>query len=109
MRRTIGMSSQLGEQLSDWPIMRDRIVFWLDRTEPVSSVWSRAKQAAQVEIRLDALLLNVIESLVIGLPHIEGCARDRLALDIADVTVNHHVLPLLVEADIGSHRQFRST
>ncbi len=107
MRRAIGVSSQLTEQLSDRPIMRNRIVFWLDRAKPIVSVWPCAKQATQVEVRLDALLLNVIEALVIGLPDIERCARDRPAFDVADVTVNHHILPLLVEADIGSHRQLR--
>src|SRR5260370_26670495 len=105
MRRAIGVSSQLTEQLSDRPIMRNRIVFWLDRAEPIVSVWPCAKQATQVEVRLDSLLLNVIEALVIGLPDIERCTCNRLAFDVADVTVNHHVLPLLVEADIGSHRQ----
>src|SRR6478736_8476285 len=109
MRRAIGVSSHLAEQLSDRPIMGDWVVPWLHSAEPVAPVWPRAKQATQVEIRLDAFLLNIIEALVIGLPDIEGCARDRLALDIADATVNHHILPLLVEADIGSHRQFRCT
>ncbi len=89
--------------------MGDRIVFWLHRSKPVAPIRPRAKQATEVEVGLDALLLNVIEALVIGLLDIKRRACDWLAFDVADMTVNHHIFPLLVEADIGSHRQFRRT
>src|SRR5260370_4430001 len=63
VRRAVGWSSQLPQQLSHRPTLADRIVLWLHCPEPVVSVRPRAKQATQVEIRLDAFLLNGLRDL----------------------------------------------
>src|SRR4029077_18110889 len=53
MRRGIGVSSQLAEQLSDRPIMGDWVVPWLHSAEPVAPVWPRAKPTTPAELPLD--------------------------------------------------------
>tara|TARA_R110002020_G_scaffold77450_15_gene195528 strand:+ start:2526 stop:2861 length:336 start_codon:yes stop_codon:yes gene_type:complete len=75
----------------------------LHGAEPVSAVFARAEHAAQVEIGLNALLLDVVETIVIGLPDVDDRALHRIALRIRDAPTDQHVFALLVEADIGSH------
>ena len=66
MGRAVGVTSQLSQQLADRTVIGDRIIFRFHRAEPVTPVRPGAKHAAQVEIRLNALLLNVIKPFVIG-------------------------------------------
>jgi hypothetical protein len=80
------MAAELAQQLPDRSVVGDRVVFRLHAPEVVASVRSGAEHAAQVEVRLNALLLNVVEALVIGLPDIDLGVIDRLAVGIEDAS-----------------------
>ena len=93
--------------LPDRAVVRDRIVFRLHRPEPVAAVGTGAEDAAQVEIRLDALLLHVVEALVIGLPDVEhgalrSAARRRVEDAAARSTMSSPFWSRQMLAPIGS-------
>ena len=71
MRRAERMPAEVAEQVAHRPVGRNRIMSGPHGAEPVGAVRARHEDAAQIEIGLYALLLDIVESLVIGLPDVD--------------------------------------
>ena len=106
MRGSEGVAAEGFQELADGAVVGDRVEFRLHALEPVAAIRPGAEHAAQVEIGLDALLLDVVEAFVIGLPDVDLRIRKRRAVGGPDRTADQHRLALLVEADIGAHGEF---
>lgn len=103
MRGAMGMAAQLGKQLTNRTVIGNGIVFWPHSPEPVAAVGPRPEPPPQVEVGLKALLLNVIEPLVIGLPDIQLGPGDRRARQVAHRSPDLHRLALTMQADVRAH------
>ena len=74
----------------------------LDRAKPEAAVRVRREYAAKVHLRLDGLLLDVIEAVFIGLPDVQKGTRDRAPFCIRDLPRYEKRLALAVAANVGA-------
>ena len=65
------------------------------------------QHTAQVEIGLDARLLDVVKSVVIGLPDIDLGPAYGVAVGIQNSSVNPQRSTFFIQTDVCLHRQFR--
>src|SRR5271165_2143783 len=70
MSGAIGMTAERLQEPADRPIIRNRIVPWFGRAKPEAAVRVGREYAAKVHFRLDALLLNAVKTVFIGLPDV---------------------------------------
>ena len=71
VRGSVGMPSEPLEELSHRTIVGDRVEARLYRPEPIAPITVGREDASQVVVGLNALLLDVVESLIVGLPDIQ--------------------------------------
>ena len=82
MRGSVWVPTEIFKQFADGTVCRDGIVPRPDSLEPIGAVSSGAENPTKIEIRLNALLLDIIETFVIGLPNIDFGAFNGIAFDI---------------------------
>ena len=82
------MPSEFFQQLADRTIIGNGIGSRLRGSKPVTTVLLTVKLAAQIKFRLDALLLNIVEPIVIALPNIKARALNGRAFDASNLAMN---------------------
>ena len=80
MSWTVGMAAEFFQQLADRTVIGNWIGPRLRGPKPVTTVLLAVEYASQIKFRLDALLLNIVESVVIALPDIKASPLDGRAL-----------------------------
>mmetsp|Transcript_24147 Transcript_24147/g.45157 ORF Transcript_24147/g.45157 Transcript_24147/m.45157 type:complete len:253 (+) Transcript_24147:337-1095(+) len=83
--------------------MGDGIEFRLDRPERVLPVPSGRENASEVVFRLYSLLLDVVKTVVVCLPYVDGGAFDGVSVSVGDSPRHKHGLALRILADVRAH------
>src|SRR4051812_17665177 len=88
------------QQLPHRPVVRDRVVPRHDRAEPEPALGVGREQPAQVARRLDARLLDVVETVLVGLPHVHRRTGQRLTVRTGHPPRHQAGRALVVEVDV---------
>ena len=96
------MTAKFFQHGPDRPVIGNPIVFWLNAPEPVAAIGMTQKYAPKVEIRLNTLLLNIVEPFVIGLPDIQTGPFDGRTIHAGHLAVNDEGFAFSIQADVGS-------
>ena len=83
MARPVRMPMQALQQLSDWPIMRNRIRHGHDALKP-KQAGLVARQHRPTVWLCAAGILHVVHALAVRLPHVDRAPRDRRALRVLE-------------------------
>jgi hypothetical protein len=86
MRRAIGMSAVLRQEFRNRAVIRYQVEAWFCRAVPVASIGLGGKDPAKVLVGLYVLLLDIVESILVGLPHVDGGAWNWLPIQISHTT-----------------------
>lgn len=100
VRRAERLAAQRGQKRAHRAVLLDRIERRLHPAKPVFPRVIGAKRPAQVEIRLDAILLHVVKPFVFGLPDVDLGPRDRRTIGAKDATLHKNWLTLLIQTNI---------
>ena len=102
----VRMATEFLQHLPHRTIVRNGIEFRLHAFEVVGSVRACPENAPQIEIRLQTLLLDIVEALVVRLPDIDFGAIQWLPVRAHNAPAHEHRFPFLVQTYVGPHRQF---
>ncbi|MCY1296480.1 hypothetical protein D9M70_458670 [compost metagenome] len=100
MRRAIRVSAERTQKLPNRAVIRDRIEPGLRGSVPVFAGLICREDAAKVPVRLNALLLDVIETVVVGLPNVDQRPGNWLPIRVEDPARYDERFAFSIKADV---------
>jgi hypothetical protein len=91
MSRSVPVSVQSAQKFTDWPIVGNRIRNWSNTLEGVRAILLRPELASAIGTLLVGIF-KIVNSVSIGLPHINQGLGHSVTFDIADVASNKGAL-----------------